>query len=72
MLNLKHTAATAALLLSAAALGGCYYAPAPDYAYSAPAYGYGYAPAYYAAPYYGYAPYGGVSVGFGGWGHRRW
>jgi hypothetical protein len=84
MLNFKRYAAGAALALATMALGGCYYAPAPGYAYAAPGYGYaapaygyaapayGYAPGYYAAPAYGYAPYGGgVSLSFGDGRHGR-
>jgi hypothetical protein len=54
-------------LMAAAALGGCYYEPAPPpYPY---AYPYAYAPGYYAYPgyyypgyYYGPPAYGGVYV----------
>ena len=63
MRNLKQLAAGLVLAGSAALLGGCYYAPAPGYAYAAPGY-YGYAPGYY-APAYGY-PYGGATVWIGG------
>jgi hypothetical protein len=66
MLKLKNYAAGAALALTAVALGGCYYAPAPGYGYGYAAPAYGYAPEYYAAPAYGYAP--GVSLSFG----ERW
>lgn len=48
----------------AAALGGCYYAPAPGY-YAAPAP----APAYYG--YYGPPVYGSVFIGGGGHDHWR-
>ncbi len=77
MLNFKRYASGAALALATVALGGCYYAPAPGYAYAAPAYGYapsyGYAPGYYAPPAYGYAPYAGsLSLSFGGGRHGRW
>ncbi len=47
--------------ISAVALAGCYYEPAP--------YGYAPAPGYYAAPaYYGPPVYGSIDIG-GGWGH---
>jgi len=74
---LKKYAAGATLAIATVALSGCYYAPygyGPRYAYAAPAYGdgYGYAPGYYAAPAYGYAPYGSsLSLSFGGGGYRH-
>ncbi len=71
MLNLKRLAAGLSLACAVALLGGCYYAPAPDYAYAEP--GYGYAPGYY-APAYGYPYGGGASIWIGGghgWHHDR-
>ena len=65
-MRLKSTIAM--LLLTGLGLSGCYYAPAPGYAYDS---GY-YAPSYYAPAYYG--PSVGVYYGgyYGGGWHRDW
>jgi hypothetical protein len=81
MFQMKRPAAIAGLMVAAAALGGCYYQPAPRYGYAGP--GYAYAPpadyGAYSAPY-GYAPYGyggSLNFNFGGdrgdrGGRRHW
>ena len=67
------------LLLTALGIGlsGCYYAPAPGYAYDSGYYSPGYySPGYYSPGYYAPTYYGGPSVGvyYGGYygGRRDW